>query len=284
MVVKTSTVMLHASGVNLYLDNHHFLDRTLATLYGVSASPVNEPRPHKPDCLATLPTLGSQKPASANAGKVRRTRRMKHCSHVVSVYKGSRVYKIDRRSVLTFRCGRFTGAVYWCPGTTFGVVVSSEGEAMPVQELVGADTREGDLELAREITDALLATGATLRLFQTGFSPNRNSVEADFEAAEADFAGYVAAAQTFGDPVVMPGGQVVIPSENNLFAATSGITPNNIGGAWLRVNQVGPPLVNAAVLYWQFPTPITIADTGDGFGMKIMLTVPDLLSYAILET
>lgn len=153
-----------------------------------------------------------------------------------------------------------------------------------VEEVIGVQTREGSLELLRELKAAIIGTAGSLHLYKSTFAPTPQSVEADFEAAEADFTGYAAAALVFGTPRVLAGGTVACLSGNNVFTATDAAAPNTIGGAWLHTEQVGPPAVDAAVDFFAFPVPVPMLTALATLGLKVVLTTPDTASYVIKET
>lgn len=103
------------------------------------------------------------------------------------------------------------------------------------------------------------------------------------EAGEADFNTYAAAAVTWSVVGLDTSGNVVIQSQNAFFQNVSGANPNTLGGAWLHIDDAGPPIVDVAVNYFPFTVPINMTTALASMGVKIVLTLPTLTGYAIVE-
>lgn len=152
------------------------------------------------------------------------------------------------------------------------------------QDIVGVMTRAGGLEALRELKAGVFGTDATLRAWKLPFTPSPTTPEAAFEAAEADFVGYAAVPLTYGDIGIDAAGRAMMASQNATFQADDDTTPNNIGGVWIHVDDVGPPAVDAPVLYFPFPSPVSMSEALAMFGFKVIVTAPNLNSYGILES
>lgn len=105
-----------------------------------------------------------------------------------------------------------------------------------------------------------------LRLFQSSYTPNVNTVKADLVAAEATFNGYTSGGYTltaWTGPVNNPGSGAVItpPAVNPAWANPDDdpVVSNTIGGWWIEDATGNVRLVG------QFADGIPMGQNGDGF-------------------
>jgi len=133
---------------------------------------------------------------------------------------------------------------------------------MPTIRNGSSQTVEGGLEMLAEIRAGLIGTASKLRLFQSTFNPTDQNVEADFEAAEANFTGYAAVSITWAAPGIDPTDGATMYGTRGLFVASDAVAPNTIGGCWISTQTAaGPPAVNKSGQYCVFnpPVPMTTA-------------------------
>ncbi len=159
---------------------------------------------------------------------------------------------------------------------------------MATTEVIATQTREGGLEVLRELKADLQGTAATLHLFRSDFVPGPEAVEADFEAAECDFDTYAAAALVYGVVGIDGSGRVTMHSGDVPFqniAGTAG-TPggDQVGGAWIHLDDAGPPLVDAAVQFFQFPAPVDLSEALATMTVDVVQVSDNAETYVIVET
>lgn len=104
--------------------------------------------------------------------------------------------------------------------------------------------------------------GGSLRLFQNNFTPDRNSVDADFDVA--DFGGYAnITIATFNDPFMDILGRAITLAPTQVFAA-SGVAPSNLIYGWYFRNVAGD-----VILAERFASPISMAAITDALPLAI---------------
>lgn len=151
------------------------------------------------------------------------------------------------------------------------------------QNLAGNQHQSGGLlELDTMLAEPPFDT-AKIRLFKDGFTPSETTLRADFLAAEADFAGYVAPAITWSAAGVNSTGDAFAMSQNAVFAATSGATPNTITGFWVDLNVAGPPAITGVMSYFLFEVPVNMNVAGSTLGVKVLVEQPSLSGKAVVE-
>ena len=152
-------------------------------------------------------------------------------------------------------------------------------------DVAGSKVIEGSVEELSEILAGAIGTASKLHLYQSSFSPGQNNVYADFLAAEATFTGYTAVALTWGPVGVDAAGQAVTYSLRANFEATDGVTPNVIGGCWVSTQTaLGPPVVNKAIRFFPFTTPINMATALASMAVVVAMQLPNINGYATVES
>jgi len=100
-----------------------------------------------------------------------------------------------------------------------------------------SNTQQMDLDLAASGIASVAALGclnaAKCHLFQNNIVVNRFTTLAALAAAEATFAGYAAAAITWGAPSVADTGEVEVVGTVPQFRPTNAVTPNSIWGLYV---------------------------------------------------
>lgn len=153
---------------------------------------------------------------------------------------------------------------------------------MSLQAAVGSLTYEGAADILADRV-VLFAATAKLHLYKSSFTPNVNSVEADFEAAEADFTGYAAVTLTWGTAGRDANGNAISVSSRALFQATAGTPANTIGGCWLEYQTApGPPAVHHTVDYFPIDPQITVNVTGATIAVTVTVSEP-AADYVVVE-
>lgn len=148
------------------------------------------------------------------------------------------------------------------------------------QQLAGTTTKLGRVESLTELLAAALLTGAKLGLYKSSFTPNPESVEADFEAAEADYTGYAEVALTWSAVGYRGDAEAFAVSNRAFFQATDDVAPNTIGGAWLKSRiDAGPPAVDIPAVYYPFPVPVQMIQALDTISGEVIATSPNLAGY-----
>jgi len=156
---------------------------------------------------------------------------------------------------------------------------------MAIQTVAGLQTIEGSVEALTELLAGKIGTAGKVRLYLAAFNPGPASVEADFEAHEASFTGYLAVALTWSAVALDDQNRAVAVSLRSFFQATDGAHPNLIGGAWIDVTTAaGPPAIDRAVDYYQFPAPVPLNGALDFVAVTITKRQPDEPGFAIIES
>lgn len=130
----------------------------------------------------------------------------------------------------------------------------------------------GALAVAGLVRTALALS--ELRLFKSDFTPSISSTLAAFQAAQADYTGYVAdgvAITAFFAALLNPAGGASIDSPTVQFAAASPYTVGNVVGGWYLVDAAG----TTVYAFGTFQTPIPIGAAGQGFPMNLTLVFPN---------
>ena len=121
-------------------------------------------------------------------------------------------------------------------------------------------TRETNTYLATQLA-LLYAAGMEVHLFKSTFSPNPNSVKADFTTNEVVFDGY--ALYTTNLPPIsgldISGQEALISAELATFTQTGVVTTDIAGGYFLIGGGIGGPLIG----YGVFDTPLNFDRTGN---------------------
>lgn len=155
---------------------------------------------------------------------------------------------------------------------------------MASQQVQGSETGEGAVESLTELLAGLVGTAASLRLFKAAFAPTPLNVEADFEAAECDYAGYAAVPLTWSAVGLDTAGTASTAASRAFFQATDGTTPNLVGGAWVSVETaVGPPAVRVSLDYYLFPAPVPMSAALAWLALTLVKQQPSSPGYAVLE-
>lgn len=121
-------------------------------------------------------------------------------------------------------------------------------------------------------------TGSTLQLFQNNFTPSPLSLVADFTAC--NFVGYASKTalttwRTYNDAPT--GDQIIDQTVEELFAATSILTPQTAYG-WYLTDNAGTELLAWGV----FDVPYTFSTNGDKLAVSPFVRLP--LSTGQTET
>jgi len=160
-----------------------------------------------------------------------------------------------------------------------------KGERDMAVDAQGNSTREGMVEILTELLADLVGTDSSLHLYKAGFSPDAGSVEADFEAQEADFGGYAPVAITWSAVGVDSAGLATVRGGSAVFTATDSVTPNSIGGAWCEVETApGPPAVNKSLIYFPFAQPIPMNDALAQMAVEPVVQAPAIGGYAVVDS
>lgn len=159
---------------------------------------------------------------------------------------------------------------------------------MPVQQIAASQSRLGDAQLLAELKAGLLGTAAKLHLFRSDFAPGPDTDEAAFEAAEADFNTYAATAIVWGAVTVGLDGNPVMRATGVTFTNVAGTTAtpggDSIGGAWVHIDDVGPPIVDVPAFFAAFSGPLDVAAAGKSFVVDVVMRVGPDGPYVVLET
>lgn len=127
---------------------------------------------------------------------------------------------------------------------------------------------DGALWLGAKVQTALAAS--KLHLFKSSFTPNNESVIADFDAAECDYDGYAAggiAVATWLAPLLTPPQGCEIESGTKQFHYVDGVGHvTNLAGGWYLTDTGG-----ALVAYDVFPEAVPFQSNGNGLNLDIVL-------------
>lgn len=148
-------------------------------------------------------------------------------------------------------------------------------------ECANQRTFEGDIDDLTALKADYIANGYEVHLFQSPFAPTRESVAADFAAAEADFTGYGAisiggAGFLFVGPVLNDAQEIVLKTPGMSFVATDAVNPNQIAGYWVE-NTAGDVL-----RYGVFPAPVDMSQALDFLDFTIYENVNGA-GYAVVN-
>lgn len=129
-------------------------------------------------------------------------------------------------------------------------------------------TNEGSVFVAGLVRTGLAA--GHVHLYKSGFTPDANSAEADFELNECDYDGYTAggiAVATWLAAILAPGGGAGIQSGDVQFTYVDGVghVGNSVGGWWYE--SAG----SKAVVYGSFADPIPMQMNGQGIPLDLRL-------------
>lgn len=174
-------------------------------------------------------------------------------------------------------------------GVAIGDIVTGTGIVnSPATTVVAIDNAAHTLTLSQAATgvhvaDSLTFTPvpsplpSTLHLYKDSLSPSRNSVEADFIAAECDFSGYAPVDLTYGPPGIDSNQNGVAISNRAEFQNTTGLAGNSVGGCWLSTRPVaGVPLDDISLRYYPFPMPIPMSVALQTLGCTVFLNTPNV--------
>lgn len=145
-------------------------------------------------------------------------------------------------------------------------------------------TSEGAVQDLADLVATHYGTDAKLGLYKSSYTPGPNAVYADLAANEADFVGYARAALTFGPVGTDVNGIARTLSDNALFTAGALVGANTLGGAFLTIEDAGPPVINKVVRFFPFPLPVSVQTDGQQIGFKVAITAPDLNGHGVAET
>lgn len=148
----------------------------------------------------------------------------------------------------------------------------------------GFTAQEGDLSYLGAILAAGASDSCKIGLYLASWNPSRLAKFADLVANEAQFDGYARKATTFSPQSVDQVGTARSISANEIYVAGAGLEPESLGGAFLTLEDVGPPVVNKLLAFYPFPLPLSVNQVSQSVGVKVVITAPDLSGYAILES
>ena len=121
-------------------------------------------------------------------------------------------------------------------------------------------TRETNTFIAQQLA-LLYPVGTEVHLFKSTFSPNPNSVKADFVANEVAFDGYAAYTTTLApiSGLDISGQEALISAELATFTQTGVVTTDIAGGYYLISPAIGGHLIG----YGMFDTPLNFDRDGN---------------------
>jgi hypothetical protein len=137
---------------------------------------------------------------------------------------------------------------------------------MAEQHVAVVETNEADLAALTALRTGLAL--AVLKLFKSSFVPTPESVDTDFDAAEADYTGYASVAQTWSAIGVDAVGDYVSMSTRSFFQATADTVDNEIGGGWLETAG------GDVVFYFVLTTPVQMGTALNFMGVVFRLVNP----------